>query len=77
VRALSPARGSLGATAAGSGACAGATTDAAGLTPPKRCWAGIFTAGKDAVGALDPGAGILSEDVMTTLTGVLLTAKNK
>ena len=43
------------------------------LTPPKRCWGGIATAGKDVIGALDPGVGILSEEVMTTLTGVLLT----
>ena len=32
----------------------------------------MATAGKEVVGALEPGAGILSEDVMTTLTGVVL-----
>jgi hypothetical protein len=33
----------------------------------------MATAGKEVVGAQEPGVGILSEDVMTTLTGVLLT----
>ena len=43
-----------------------------GLAPPNRCWGGMATAGNEVVGALEPGAGILSEDVMTTLTGVVL-----